>query len=257
MIKTKAFSTFIVCSILISGISNSYIFGMNEEEKMASTSSSNDDDNNDEQLIEPNKKPWCSLSTRKNACRLFVALLVTAGIGLIGVEIIGSGSSTPNPTNTPEPSFAIQTCPHLIPLNGEFSCSSEEYQYWPGVHAAEVYHSGVCLPDCFGSPNIRQNSFKAPKRFVCNQNSPQLKKLLKKMEGKGIIYHCNHASYPLWDYIHCLYDSDSGSLEIPKPYFTVDEFENDSKAMKIIEEYFEYENYFNRKTTCPKFVLGE
>ncbi len=31
MIKTKAFSTFIVCSILISGISNSYIFGMDEE----------------------------------------------------------------------------------------------------------------------------------------------------------------------------------------------------------------------------------
>ncbi len=37
MIKTKAFSTLIICSILISGISHSSVLGNDEEEKKKKT----------------------------------------------------------------------------------------------------------------------------------------------------------------------------------------------------------------------------
>ncbi len=101
---------------------------------MALISSSNDYDNDDEQLIKSNKKPWYSLFTRKNACKLFVsALLVTVGIG-IGVETIGSGSSPPLPATLSPASVKCQkdpsplmniyppnssvTCPVIFPLNG-------------------------------------------------------------------------------------------------------------------------------------------
>ncbi len=253
----KLFSTFILCSILISSISNNYIFGNDEEKGIALITIGNedkgDDNSKDIQLRASNKKPWRSLFTRKNACRLFVALLVTAGIGIIGVEIIGSGSSTPLPATLSPASVKCQkypsplmniyppnsnvTCPVILPLNGgeESGCHYGPYEFWLAwltTRAAEAAYSQQPLPYCKNNQS-EWSSFKIPKDFMCDADSPHLDPLLKQMIKNGIPYYYSTTVFFNVKGVD-VYTYDAEHFEVPNIHFTVKEIEDSCETMEMI-----------------------
>ncbi len=256
MIKSKAFSTFIVCSILISGISNSYIFG-NDEEKLDLING-----------YDKEAQTSSSICTLRNAGKAFIGLLVLGAATFGGYEY-GKNSTSPSlqtPTlplqshhpmlklHNPKPSLV---CPALIRLNGERNCSSGETEYWPGAHMGEAEHSQECLPDCTNYPDMEQDSFKAPKTFIVDVSSPNLKPLLDKMLKDNVPYYMGGFAigFAGQAFNYYTYDSATG-FKVPIEHFTVEEIENDPEAMAVIKAFFEFQNDFN-PTPCDKFRLVE
>ncbi len=240
MIKTNAFSAFIVCSILISGISNSYILGMDEEQSLI----------NDEKEETAPKKSWRRICTWKNTTKGFVALVALCAAAFGGYEFSKNEPSAFQPYFPHNESMLI--CPIAVPINGkEFECFSEKTRSWQGVRMGEAVHSKKCLPVCKKQPDTEKYSFKKPKVFVCELNSPNLEPLLEKMKDDNIPYvlsgftDVGEKAFPFYTY-------ESANFTLPNQNFTVSEIENDADAMAVINGYFEhYKSYFD----CNKFVL--
>ena len=248
MIKTKALSAFIICSLLISGISSSYdeVGSINSDSKESKSSS--------------------SLCTWRNAAKAFVSLLALGGAAFDGYEY-GKNSVSPqtpafefrHPTIPLKPNKPSLVCPSLIPLNGKDNCSSidKDIPYcpnWAVAHMGEAVHSEVCLPDCTSPPDIKQDSFKAPKTFVVDANSPHLKPFLDKMRKKNVPYY-NSGFYVGFGEAGYYYTYESATgFEVPPIHFTVEEIENDPEAMKTITEWF---NIFTEGLPCDEFRLVE
>ena len=259
MIKSKAFSAFIVCSILISGISNSYLLGGDDEEQQRGLI------NGDDTAAQTSS----SICTWKRAglALFYIASVIGAGFGAyeIGKKSASPSSVTPalqfnHPMMPLKPNKPLLVCPAVIPLNGPHNCSSGEgydLPYWSGAHMGEAVHSGACLPECTSQPDMKQNSFEAPKIFVCEWNSPDLEPLLKEMEDKNVPYYMGGSAGGFGGkaFRYYVYDSKTG-FEVPTERFTVPEIENDPEAMKVITDFFEFSNDFY-PTPCHEFILGE
>ncbi len=252
MIKTKAFSTFIICSILISSISHSYILGGDDEEGLI---------NGDGKKTQASS----SLCTWRNAGKAFIGLLALGGAAFGGYEY-GKRSNAPqtSPFKFNHPAIPLKPnkppliCPAVIPLNGKHNnCSSEDTQYWPGAHMGEAAHSEEWIPGCTPQPDMEQNSFKAPKIFVVDAKSPHLKSLLDKMLANNVPYYMGGfaSGFGGKAFLYYVYDSKEGFV-VPTKHFTVAEIEDDPEAMKVIKYFFEFQNDFN-PTPCHEFILGE
>ncbi len=217
MIKSKAFSTFIVCSILISGISNSFVLGMAVE----------------------STHPSRSIFNLKNATK---AALVTL------LAFISTADSEP-PLVCPAV-LALNgehNCTHI-----HFNNPS----YWPGVLMGEALKTCIpyCTDP---HPDPKRNDFTAPKTFICEANSTDLAPLLEKMEEDNVPYYRSWVQDGIEGRTFDFYTYESNNtahFKVPEQYFTVKEIEDNSEAMKIIKGSFDANNeIFDRP--CHEFRL--
>ncbi len=253
MIKTKTFSAFIICSILISGISNSSVLG-NDEEKAGLI-------NGDEE----ESKPSSSLCTWKRAglALFYVASVIGAGFGAYEIGKKSVSPDTPafefrHPAIPLKPNKPSLVCPAVIPLNGKHNCSEDgNLPYWSGAHLGEAAHSKEWIPECTSQPDMEQDSFKAPKIFVVDADSPHLKSLLDKMLAKNVPYYQGGVASGFGEkaFLYYVWDASTG-FEVPTEHFTVEEIEKDKEAMKVITDFFDFSNDFY-PTPCHEFILGE
>ena len=261
MIKTK-FSALIVCSILISGISHSYILGtddINDEESSTGLI------NGEQGKETASKKSWRRICTLKNARLAFVALAaLTASV--VGYEYCKNepSSTTPLlPLNHPPFNQSLLICPIVILLNNEkFECPVPAWDYstyFEGARLAETVKYKKCLPYC--TPTARhKHTYKSPKVFVCEERSPQLKALLYKMDEKNVRYEWSGTTFgstekPCSFYI---YESTDG-FDLPNKHFTVAEIEKDPQAMATIGHFFNLSIFHPSRNNdeCNEWILAE
>ncbi len=237
----KLLETIVIFGLLTSGISSSYVLGM-------------EDDLSQSIPLLSKEEEKLTLFKKVGVC-LLVLIMVAGGI----IWAIGSTSSSSHPSKILHPpSFlpinpntSTLLCPKIIPLNGEFNCSEDSYRL--GVCAAEAGYSRDCIEECTDQPG----RFVVPKKFVCEASSPKLKSLLQQMKRKNVPYY-NSGNSTIGGTKFCSYTYESKHFKWrrPKKHFTVPEIENDPEAMAVITDYFKFAHSQNHDP-CNEFRLGE
>ncbi len=248
MIKTKALGTFIICSVLISGISASYILGMTTDEEQGNKEKTS--------LLGDGIPPSKSSTWKKAGAALCGVLALGAAIG--GLYEWRKPPSSPTPAIPLKPNYLL-VCPSILSLNKQHNCSSEKYyiDYHMGVHMAEAVYLGDCIDDCTGYSAAINHSWKDPRIFVGVENSPSLLSLLQKLIKKNIPHTgiFAYGSKVLGKGFN-FYAYSSEHFHLPERHFTVPEIENDPEAMAVIKDFFEFQNAFH-PTPCHEFRLVE
>jgi len=252
MIKTKAFSAFIICSILISGISNNSILGMPNEGEGEENALLLNDDQNEETA---SKKSWRRICTWKKAGIAFVAFLALSAVAVGGYEL-GKKSTQSHTPALPIENTIMRTCPAIFPLNMFPSCPSTDVpQYWSGAHRAEVVYSNNCVPECEGRLHGDKDDFIEPAVIVCERNSKAFKFLINTMKKRNVPYYISKNEsnfYP--SFTSLTYESEY--FHVPPKHFTVEEIINDDNATFTIFEFF-IDTQNSDPDSCPEYELRE